>query len=204
MNTNHSRPNIVFILADDMGYGDFSAFSEGLSSTPALDALMQESICFTQHYSASPMCAPARASLLTGRYPHRTGAIEVRELRGLCNLALRETTVADLRKSGVLMAAETSSKASGSALVGKTLVVTGTLGKYTRDEIHELIRQNGGRASSSISRKTVPNAIYMPEHSFLNIISLVDKKKNNKNPPMRRNRSLKKPIFLLSCGDIFS
>ncbi|OPZ14215.1 MAG: Arylsulfatase precursor [candidate division BRC1 bacterium ADurb.BinA364] len=53
----------------------------------------------TQHYSPSPICSPARAGILTGRYPHRTGAIETRELRGLCNLALRETTVADLLKA---------------------------------------------------------------------------------------------------------
>jgi len=93
-----ARPNIVSILVDDMGYGDFSAFNDGLSSTPTLDALMAESVCLTQHYSASPICAPARAGLMTGRYPHRTGAIETRELRGLCNLALRETTIGDLLK----------------------------------------------------------------------------------------------------------
>lgn len=79
-----------------MGYGDFGAFNYGRSSTPVLDALMREGVLLTQHYSASPICAPARAGLLTGRYPHRTGAIETRELRGLCNLALKETTVASL------------------------------------------------------------------------------------------------------------
>ena len=92
-------PNIVFILADDMGYGDFSIFNDGLSSTPVLDELIGESVCLTQHYSGSPICAPARAAFLTGRYPHRTGAIETRELRGLCNLALRETTLAEVLKS---------------------------------------------------------------------------------------------------------
>ena len=91
-----SRPNVIFVLADDMGYGDFSRFNDGLSSTPVLDGLIDESVCLTQCYSASPICAPARAAFLTGRYPHRTGAIETRELRGLCNLAVRETTIADL------------------------------------------------------------------------------------------------------------
>ena len=92
------RPNVIFILADDLGYGDFSRFNDGLSNTPMLDGLIDESVSLTQYYSASPICAPARAAFLTGRYPHRTGAIETRELRGLCNLALRETTVADLFK----------------------------------------------------------------------------------------------------------
>lgn len=91
-----SRPNVVFILVDDMGYGDFSAFNGGLSSTPALDGLMGESVCLTQHYTGSPVCNPSRASLLTGRYPHRTGSIDTLEWRGLERLALRETTLADM------------------------------------------------------------------------------------------------------------
>lgn len=88
-------PNILLILADDMGYGDFGRFNGGLSQTPVLDALAAEGLCLTQHYSASPVCAPARASLLTGRYPHRTGAIDTLEMRGLDRLALRERTIAD-------------------------------------------------------------------------------------------------------------
>lgn len=92
------RPNILLILADDMGYGDFGLFNGGLSQTPTLDALAADSVCFTQHYSASCVCAPARASLLTGRYPHRTGAIDTLEGRGLDRLALRERTLADLLK----------------------------------------------------------------------------------------------------------
>ncbi|MEQ8675311.1 MAG: sulfatase-like hydrolase/transferase [Aggregatilineales bacterium] len=89
-------PNIIFILADDMGYGDFSAFNDGLSQTPALDSLMDESLCLTQQYTASPVCNPSRASLLTGRYPHRTGSIDTLEWRGLERLALREVTLAQL------------------------------------------------------------------------------------------------------------
>jgi arylsulfatase A-like enzyme len=95
------RPNIVLIVADDMGYGDFGCFNYGASKTPVLDQLINESLCLTQHYSASPVCAPARASLLTGRYPHRTGVIDTLETRGLDRLALRERTVADcLRQAG--------------------------------------------------------------------------------------------------------
>lgn len=90
-----SRPNIVFIVADDMGYGDFGCFNYGASQTPVLDRLIREGVGLTQHYSAAPVCAPARASLLTGRYPHRTGAIDTLELRGLDRLALGERTIAD-------------------------------------------------------------------------------------------------------------
>lgn len=81
-----------------MGYGDFGVFGDGSARTPALDHLVSESVCLTQHYSASAVCAPARATLLTGRYPHRTGAIDTLEGRGLDRLALREVTVANLLK----------------------------------------------------------------------------------------------------------
>lgn len=94
-----TRPNIILIVADDMGYGDFGVFNDGLLSTPTLDHLVSQGICLTQHYAASPVCAPARAALLTGRYPHRTGAISVIETRGQDRLALREVTIADMLRA---------------------------------------------------------------------------------------------------------
>ncbi len=99
MTTQKSQPNIVFILADDLGYGDFSAFNGGLSHTPTLDGLKNESTCLSQQYTASPVCNPSRAALMTGRYPHRTGSIDTLEWRGLERLALRETTLADVLKA---------------------------------------------------------------------------------------------------------
>ncbi|MGZ8764531.1 MAG: sulfatase-like hydrolase/transferase [Acidimicrobiia bacterium] len=94
--TSSRRPNIVLILADDMGYGDFGFCNDGRSETPAIDRLATEGLCLAQHYSASPVCAPARASILTGRYPHRAGAIDTLEGRGLDRIGLGERTVADL------------------------------------------------------------------------------------------------------------
>lgn len=95
------HPNIVMILADDMGYGDFSTFNGGLSRTPTLDNLIREGVCLTQQYAASPVCNPSRATLLTGRYPHRTGSVDTLEWHGLERLALRETTLADIfQRSG--------------------------------------------------------------------------------------------------------
>lgn len=91
-----AAPNIVLILADDMGYGDFAGFNFGASSTPALDHLQSEALCLSQHYSGSPVCAPARAALLSGRYPHRTGAIDTFEALGSDRLGLGEVTLADL------------------------------------------------------------------------------------------------------------
>ena len=99
MKKTSKKPNVILIVADDMGYGDFGIFSEGRVNTPNLDRLVKEGVCMNQHYSGSPICSPARASLLTGRYPHRTGAITQHELLGLDRIALREGTLADMFKA---------------------------------------------------------------------------------------------------------
>lgn len=90
------QPNIIFILADDMGYGDMAHFGNSYVQTPHLDRFARDGVTLTQHYSASPLCAPARAALLTGRYNHRTGAVDVPSNRGLDRIALSETTIADV------------------------------------------------------------------------------------------------------------
>ncbi len=69
---NAVPPNIVFIYADDLGYGDLGCYG-GRNSTPNLDALAKGGVRFTDFYSASPVCSPSRAALLTGRYPIRQG-----------------------------------------------------------------------------------------------------------------------------------
>ena len=96
MNTG---PNVLLILADDMGYGDFGAFGNDLIRTPNLDRLAREGLCLTQHYAGSPVCSPSRAALLTGRYPHRTGAITPQETRGLDRISPREVTLGDAFKT---------------------------------------------------------------------------------------------------------
>lgn len=93
------QPNVIVIVADDLGYGDIAAFGNSIVQTPNLDRMAAEGVTLTQHYSASPICAPARASLLTGRYNHRTGAVDVPSNRGLDRIALSETTIADLFRS---------------------------------------------------------------------------------------------------------
>ncbi len=93
------RPNIVLIIADDMGYGDFGLYSEGRVHTPALDGLAGRSLRLTQHYAGSAVCSPSRAALLTGRYPHRTGAITPQETLGYDRIALDEVTIADSLKA---------------------------------------------------------------------------------------------------------
>jgi arylsulfatase A len=86
---------IIVIMADDLGYGDLGRYNFGLSSTPAIDSLIDDGLILSQHYSAAPVCAPARAAFLTGRYSLRTGAIDTIEAYGHDRLALDERTVAD-------------------------------------------------------------------------------------------------------------
>jgi arylsulfatase A-like enzyme len=70
-------PNIVVIMADDLGYNDISTFGGGVAGgrlqTPNIDALAAQGAVFTQSYSGASTCAPSRAMLMTGRYPSRTG-----------------------------------------------------------------------------------------------------------------------------------
>ena len=92
---NSTRPNIVIVLSDDQGYGDLGCYGNPWLRTPHLDRLAGEGVRLDQHYSASPICAPARAALLTGRCSHRTGALSVESNRGLDRIALRERTLGD-------------------------------------------------------------------------------------------------------------
>src|SRR5215204_6385222 len=62
-------PNIVFILADDLGYADIGPFGQKNIETPTLDRLAQEGMRFTQHYSGNAVCAPSRCVLMTGLHP---------------------------------------------------------------------------------------------------------------------------------------
>ena len=65
-------PNIILILADDLGYGDLGCFGQKTLKTPRLDAMAREGMRFTQFYSGSTVCAPSRSVLLTGRHMGRT------------------------------------------------------------------------------------------------------------------------------------
>jgi arylsulfatase A len=62
------KPNVIYIFADDLGYGELGSYGQQKIKTPHLDKLAQEGTRFTQHYTGTPVCAPARYNLLTGRH----------------------------------------------------------------------------------------------------------------------------------------
>jgi arylsulfatase A-like enzyme len=66
--TEKDRPNIIYILADDLGYGELGVYGQEIIKTPHIDALANNGMLFTQHYSGAPVCAPSRCVLLTGQH----------------------------------------------------------------------------------------------------------------------------------------
>lgn len=104
--SGNTRPNIIFILADDLGIGDVSAYGSDQNKTPFIDKLASEGIRFTHAYTAS-LCGPSRARILTGRYAFRTGAVN-QDRVGQIKPTAEMITPAILKKAGY-----------ASALIGK-------------------------------------------------------------------------------------
>jgi arylsulfatase A-like enzyme len=97
------RPNVVVILADDLGYGDLGCYGHPTIRTPNLDRMAAEGMRFTDFYVAAEVCTPSRAGLLTGRYPVRSGMCnnQFRVLRreSMGHLPAEEITIAELLKT---------------------------------------------------------------------------------------------------------
>ena len=91
------RPNIIFIMADDLGYGDLGCYGQKVIRTPNLDRMAEEGLLFTSAYAGSTVCAPSRSALMTGLHTGHT------RIRGNAKVALKQEdmTVAEvLRDAG--------------------------------------------------------------------------------------------------------
>ena len=106
--SNAQAPNIIFIFADDLGYGDIGCYGQQKINTPNIDALAKSGMRFTQFYSGSTVCAPARASFLSGLHTGHTpvrGNIGV-EPEGQFPLPDSSVTIAmELKKAGFVFVA---------------------------------------------------------------------------------------------------
>jgi arylsulfatase A len=106
--TEPQKPNIIYILADDLGYGDLSCNGQMRFSTPNIDKLSEAGVKFTQHYSGSTVCAPSRCSLMTGKH---TGNSFIRgnkgwKPEGQYPMEAKEVTVAErLQEAGYVTGA---------------------------------------------------------------------------------------------------
>ena len=103
------KPNIVFLLVDDLGYSDVGCYGNTLNETPNVDRLAREGMRFTNAYAASAVCSPTRASIQTGQYPVRFGITDwipgamkenrlLKEQQTECRLPLEAVTIAEALK----------------------------------------------------------------------------------------------------------
>jgi arylsulfatase A len=117
-----NRPNIVLILADDLGAVDLGCYGADLHETPRLDAFAKESVLFRQAYAAAPVCSPTRAALMTGKHPARLGITIWSEgsLQGPQNRRLLQgESRHDLPHSELTLAEYLQTAGYATALVGK-------------------------------------------------------------------------------------
>ncbi len=91
------KPNILLLIADDLGYGDLGSFG-GKSSTPHLDRLAANGLRFDSFYAGGPNCSPSRAALMTGRNPAKVGMYNYRPPNHPMHLRAEEVTIAELLK----------------------------------------------------------------------------------------------------------
>jgi len=100
--TIQKRPNIVFIMIDDLGYGDLGCYGSKVNHTPNIDRLAKEGMIFTDYHSNGPMCTPTRAALMTGLYQHRFGKKFEGAISGKKHydegLSLEAVTIAEILK----------------------------------------------------------------------------------------------------------
>ncbi len=95
---DNEKPNVVIIYCDDLGYGDVGCFGAEDIHTPNIDRMAEDGIKFTEFYSASPVCSPSRAALLTGRMPQRMGINGVFFPESYTGMPLKEITITNLLK----------------------------------------------------------------------------------------------------------
>jgi arylsulfatase A-like enzyme len=115
------QPNVVFILADDLGWSDLGCYGSDLHETPHLDRFAAQGLRFTNAYAASPVCSPTRASILTGKYParlHMTIWREAAAERGQRRL-LEPVTLGDLPLQELTLAERFSQAGYYTAHIGK-------------------------------------------------------------------------------------
>ena len=89
-----AKPNVILMMADDLGWGDTGYNGHEVLRTPHLDQMADEGICFDRFYSGAPVCSPTRGSCLTGRHPYRYGVF----FANTGHMRPRELTLAEVHK----------------------------------------------------------------------------------------------------------
>jgi hypothetical protein len=152
-------PNIIFIMADDLGYGELGSYGQKRIRTPRLDRMAAEGMRFTQFYSGSPVCAPSRGTLLTGlhtghayvRDNHELGGFRDEEERGQLALPPDTPTLARALSSRGYTTAISIRRTSGATRIHTRCAIrTSRLIKRTREI--RTIRQPTGSTAARTTR----------------------------------------------------
>lgn len=96
--TTKNRPNIIFILADDLGFAELGCYGNTFNETPNLDKLTGRGTRFTNAYASAPVCSPYRAALMTGHYPAGVGITDYLRPDDVKNLSTDHITIAEMLK----------------------------------------------------------------------------------------------------------
>ncbi len=151
MDVDAPPPNVIYILADDLGYGDLGVYGQALIDTPNLDRLAAEGMVFTQHYAGSTVCAPSRASLMAGLH---TGHTLIRD-----NKAVPPEGEHPIPDSRMTLAERLQAVGYQTAAIGKWgLGAPETEGVPTRQGFGHFFGYNGQREAHS----------YYPDHLWRN------------------------------------
>ena len=167
-------PNIVIILADDLGYGDLGCYGSPNIRTPNLDRMAAEGMRFTQFYSVAEVCTPSRAALLTGRYPVRSG---------MCNnrfRVIRNNSLGGLPPDEITLAEALKERGYATACIGKW-----HLGNWAIDPAHHP-RRHGFDFYFGLPHSNDMN----PTNAPRNATSRLDQDAGWWNAPLYRNEEL--------------
>jgi len=185
---NRSVPNIILILADDLGWAELGCYGNTFNETPNLDRLAREGLRFTHAYAAAPVCSPFRASLMSGQWPARVGITDYLRPDDPKHLGPEHATVAEvLKRAGYATGLIGKWHLSGYALHGAEEVPPAAQGF---DEV--LVSENRGIGGGSywfpyhFNREIEPR---MPGKEYL-----VDRMNREAVEFVERNRQ--RPMFL--------
>lgn len=173
-NPKTKKPNIIFILADDLGYAEIGCYGSDNYKTPNIDKLASQGLRFTNAY-ASPLCGPSRAVILTGRYPFRTGATN-QDACGLLKPAVETTMPSYLKPAGYV-----------TTMIGKFGQMNFEPSDWGFDDylrfqgsgIYWNTQEKGKNYLVNREEKILKDKEYMPDVMHNHLVDFMTKNKNN-------------------------
>ncbi|MBW8040046.1 MAG: sulfatase [Planctomycetes bacterium] len=177
------RPNIIFILADDLGWTELGCYGSTFNQTPNLDKLAARGMRFTEAYAAAPVCSPYRAALMTGQYPARLGITDYLRPNDPNHLPTDHITIAEmLKRAGYTTGIIGKWHLTGYANHGAEEFPPG---KYGFDEV--IVSENRGIGGGSYFhpyhfnrqiQKRLPGKEYLVDRCNLEAIEFIDRNKD--------------------------